>query len=53
MRCPVCGVEMCVKSRSPQEQEGQSYILLRLACRSRQCPNFGKQVTEKAVKADH
>lgn len=40
MRCPVCGVEMRVETK-------KSAILF--FCRSRQCPNYKKQVAQKPL----
>lgn len=40
MRCPVCGVEMRVETK-------KSAILF--FCRSKQCPNYKKQVAEKPL----
>ncbi len=43
MRCPRCGVEMTVQSRTA----GPGGVTLRLACRNRRCPAAGRVMAEK------
>ena len=44
MRCPQCGIEMTVQSRTTGPQGA---VLLRLACRNRRCPAAGRVMAEK------
>ena len=43
MRCPQCGIEMAVQSRTA----GPDWVLLRLVCRNRRCPAAGRVMAEK------
>lgn len=43
MRCPQCGIEMAVQSRTA----GPNGVVLRLACRNRRCPAAGRVMAEK------
>lgn len=45
MRCPSCGVEMRVETRTPQPDG----LRLGFACRSPQCPRCGQIVAEKQI----
>lgn len=43
MRCPQCGIEMSVQSRTA----APGGVVLRLACRNRRCPAAGRVMAEK------
>ena len=43
MRCPQCGIEMAVQSRTA----GPDGVLLRLVCRNRRCPAAGRVMAER------
>lgn len=43
MRCPQCGIEMTVHSRTA----GPQGVLLRFACRNRRCPAAGRVMAER------
>lgn len=43
MRCPQCGIEMAVQSRTA----GPDGVLLRLVCRNRRCLAAGRVMAEK------
>ena len=43
MRCPQCGIEMTVHSRTA----GPQGVLLRFACCNRRCPAAGRVMAER------